>query len=72
VLLRHPKGIWAPERAHFLVSVLVLSESQYPDLNANSQITGGGFLRKRNKVYYSADEEEDRESHPLKALSSPF
>jgi hypothetical protein len=42
----------------------VLLESQSAGLNANSQITRG----KGNKVYYSSDEEEDRDSQPLKVV----
>jgi hypothetical protein len=38
----------------------------------NLEITGAGVLGKEKKVYYSSDKEEDRESQPLKVLSSHF
>jgi hypothetical protein len=39
-----------------------------PGLNANSQMTGMGFWGKRNKAYYSSDEDEDSKSQPLTAM----
>jgi hypothetical protein len=50
----------------------MLPESWSPGLNTNSQIIRAGWLKKGNRIYYSSDEEEDRESQPLKALSSDF
>jgi hypothetical protein len=38
----------------------------------NLQITRAGCWGKGNKVYYSSDKEEDRESQHLKALASHF
>jgi hypothetical protein len=47
----------------------LLLESQSPGLNANSQIKRARFLGKGNKIYYSSsEEEEDKESQPLKVL----
>jgi hypothetical protein len=49
----------------------LLLENSSPGLNANSQFANNEsrVLRKREiKVYYSSDEEEDRESQLLKVL----
>jgi hypothetical protein len=51
---------------------VLLVESWSLGLNTNSQIMRAGYYGKGNKVYYLSDKEEDRESQPLKALSSSF
>jgi hypothetical protein len=56
------------------VDEIVLPENWSPGLDGNSQFTNNEsrVLREMNKVYYSSDEEKDRESQSLKALLSPF
>jgi hypothetical protein len=54
-----------------LRAVFITVYQKTPGLNSNSQKIEQGFWEKGNKVCFS-DEEEDRESHPLKILLSHF
>jgi hypothetical protein len=59
---------------YIVLAVLLLLENWSAGLNANLSFTNNKsrILRKGKKVYYSSDEEEDKESQPLRALGLHF